>query len=269
MILAIDIGGTKTLVALADKAGKVTSQQKFPTPEKYKDFLREIENIVANFSTPYKVTIVAAPGKIDRKNGVGLLFGNLKWKNVPLQKDLSAITKTPVLIDNDANLAGLGETIKLKPRPHKCLYLTFSTGIGDGIITDGIIDPDFADSEAGKMLFEHNGELQEWEAFGSGRAIVAKYGKMASEINEPETWNEISKSFSLGIVNLCSIIEPDLIIIGGSVGTHFQKYSKFLINNSKNIANKMVTIPPIIQAQHPETAVIYGCVELAKQKNLA
>ena len=46
----------------------------------------------------------------------------------------------PVLLENDANLAGLGETRQLKKIPAQSLYVTISTGIGSGIITDGHID---------------------------------------------------------------------------------------------------------------------------------
>ncbi len=267
MILAIDIGGTKTLVALADEKRKIQSSEKFKTPENYKTFLKELKLVVDKFASKYSITVVAAPGRIDRKTGTGVSFGNLPWKNVPIKNDLENITKSSVLVENDANLAGLGEAHNLKPIPHKVLYLTVSTGIGDGIITDGIIDTDFADSEAGKMMFEHNGKLLEWEKFASGKAIVAKYGKMASELNDPKAWDEIASSLAVGIVDLCTVFNPNIVIIGGGVGTHFYKFEKQLSLHIKNIASPMVDMPKIITAQTPEQAVIYGCIELAKQQH--
>ena len=267
MILAIDIGGTKTLVALADEKRKIHRSEKFKTPENYKLFLKELEKVVDKFATKFSTTVVAAPGKIDRKTGTGVSFGNLPWKSVPLKKDLEKITKTAVIIENDANLAGLGEAHNLKPIPHKVLYLTVSTGIGDGIITDGQIDPDFADSEAGKMMFEHEGKLLEWEKFASGKAIVAQYGKMASEINDPKIWDKIAKNLAVGIVDLCTVFNPNIVIIGGGVGTHYHKFQKQLNNHIKNMASPMVDIPSIITAKTPEQAVIYGCIELSRQLN--
>lgn len=266
MILAIDIGGTKTLVSLADENRKIKQSQKFATPKNYKQFIIELSKVVANFSTQYSVVVVAAPGRIDRNNGNGLIFGNLPWQKIPLAKDISVVTKSTVLVENDANLAGLGEAHNLKPLPHKVLYITFSTGIGIGIITDGKIDPDFADSEGGKMLFEHEGKLVQWESFASGRAIVEKYGKLAAEINDPKIWAEISKSFAVGIVDLMTILGPDIIIIGGSVGTHFHKYQKQLRASVDKMTSKMVDIPQIIPARDPEEAVIHGCLELARQQ---
>ena len=267
MILAIDIGGTKTLVSLADENRKVLQSEKFPTPKNYKQFISELSKVVANFSTKYSLVVVAAPGKIDRNAGKGIIFGNLAWKNVPLAKDISVVTKSTVLVENDANLAGLGEAHNLRPVPHKILYITISTGIGVGIITDGVIDPDFADSEAGKMLFVYEGKLAEWESFASGRAIVARYGKMAAEINDAKTWDDITKNFAIGIVDLLTILNPDIVIIGGSVGSHFKKYGHLLEKNVSKMASKMVDVPPIVQAKYPEEAVIHGCLELARNYN--
>ena len=117
MILAIDIGGTKTLLAPIDENGKVVSEHKFPTPQNYKAFIVELEKTIVDLATDFELTIVAAPGKINVDEGVVVKFGNLPWKNVPLQKDISVVVNTTVIIDNDANLAGLGEAIHIKPLP--------------------------------------------------------------------------------------------------------------------------------------------------------
>lgn len=255
------------MVALADKKRKISSSEKFQTPVNYKNFLKELKKTVDKFATKYSTVVVAAPGKIDRKTGTGVTFGNLPWKSVHLKKDIEQITSKTVLVENDANLAGLGEAHNLKSLPHKVLYLTVSTGIGDGIITDGFIDPDFADSEAGKMLFEHQGKLLEWEKFASGKAIVDQYGKLASEINDPLVWDKIAGNLAVGIVDLCSIFNPNIIIIGGGVGTHYHKFEKQLNGHIKSMASPMVDIPKIISAKNPEQAVIYGCIELARQNN--
>lgn len=265
MILAIDIGGTKTLVALCTNEGKIHSSQKFPTPKKYSDFKQELSKVIISNNDDYNIVVVAAPGKIDRKNGVALEFGNLPWKNSPIAKDLKQLTKKTVLIENDANLAGLSAAHSVKPLPHKSLYITISTGIGTGFVTDGYLDPDFLDSEGGNMLLEHNNELMIWEKFASGRAIVNEYGKRASDINDPKDWDKISRNFAIGIVDLCAVIDPDVILIGGGVGAHFNKYEKSLKAHINNMLPRMVDMPKILAAPHAEDAVIYGCVILAKQ----
>lgn len=266
MIIAIDIGGTKTLVALCNKDGNVVKQTRFETPKEYSDFIGEIAKAIKE--TPLddvSVTSVAAPGKIDRNNGTVIGFGNLPWQNVPLRDDISNITDTTVILENDANLAGLSEAHRIKPLPHRALYITISTGIGTGLVTDGYLDPDFLDSEGGKMLFEHDGKLEAWEKFSSGKAIFAKYGKKASEIDDPEAWKQISKWFAIGIVDLTAVLEPDVIIIGGGVGTHFAKYSGFLKEHINEMTPTLVDKPALVAASEAEEAVIYGCVILANQ----
>jgi glucokinase len=266
MIIAIDIGGTKTLVALCNSDGTVVSEQRFETPKNYKDFIKEIG--LAIDAIPVKdrtITSMAAPGKIDRKTGTVIGFGNLPWKNVPLQRDVAKLTGTKVLIENDANLAGLSEAHRIKPMPHRVLYITFSTGIGTGLVTDGYLDPDFLDSEGGNMLFEHDGKLEMWEKYASGKAIVAKYGKRASDLNDPKAWDAISKNFALGIVDLTAVLEPDVIVIGGGVGTHFAKYGTFLKHHIDVLTPPLIDKPPIVPAQEAEQAVVFGCVILANQ----
>ena len=229
MILAIDIGGTKTLVAPCDNNGKPVSEHKFATPQSYDQFKKELTAVIATITTDYSLLVVAAPGKINRKDGSVIRFGNLPWQNVPLKQDLHKITGKTVLIDNDANLAGL------------------------------------ADSEGGTMLFEHDGQLLRWEQIESGKAIVAQYGKRASDLNSKAAWDDIARWFAIGIVNLASVLEPDVVIIGGGVGTHFNKYQSYLNKHIAKITPKLVDVPKVVAAQAPEEAVIYGCAELAKQ----
>lgn len=269
MYIAIDVGGTKTLVAAIDPKGKVKQNIKFPTPQLYQDFVQELTNTVAKLSTKeFDAFCVAAPGKLDRQRGVGLAFGNLPWENVPIEEDLELIVKAPGLVENDAKLAALGEAHALpkKYSSSKVLYVTISTGIGGGLIIDGVIDPDFEDMEIGHILLEHNGRLKRWEDFASGRAIVEHFGKKASEISNKQDWYIISRNIAIGLIDIIATLTPDIIIIGGGVGSHLKKFKPQLEERLKAYDNPMINIPPIVQAKHPEEAVIYGCYELLKQR---
>jgi glucokinase len=263
---AIDVGGTKTLIAVFNDAGEIIEQFKFPTPPAYDTFLSELEkawNQLQNHEV--RATTVAMPGSINREKGYVHAFGNLSWRDIPVHSDIEKITKSPVLLENDANLAGLSEALLVYPQYKKSVYLTISTGIGSGIIINGTIDPAYADSEAGDIMIEHNGILQKWESFASGKAIVAKYGKKASELNDSEAWKVIAHDFAIGMLDIIAVIQPDIIIIGGGVGSHFPKYGNFLLNELKKYENPMLPIPPVVQAKHAEEAVIYGCYDLAKK----
>ncbi len=268
MYLGIDVGGTKTLVASFTNKGTLSKSIRFKTPKEYKTFVGVLKAALARFSDhKFEYAAIAIPGTVDRKHGVGIAFGNLPWKDVSIQKDLSSFIDCPIIIENDANLAGLSEAINVIDDYKKVLYVTISTGIGTGIIVDGVIEPEFADSEAGHMKLPYNDRLQIWEDFASGSAIKKRYGKLAVEINDKKTWKEISHAIALGLNSLIAVIQPDVIIIGGSVGTHFQKYAKLLNDELKKFSTPLTPAPPIIHAKKSEEAVVYGCYHLAKREH--
>jgi predicted NBD/HSP70 family sugar kinase len=268
MFLAIDIGGSKTLIAAFNESGQIIKQFKFPTNKNYKTFIKELADAV-KVNLPdinFTACACAVPGQLDRNRGLALREGNLPWRNVPIKNDLEAfLGNIPILIENDAKLAGLSEALAHK-QYKKVLYLTVSTGIGDGIIIDGQIDPELASSEPGQMVLEFKGQLQKWEDIASGRALVTRYGKKASEIDDPLIWREYSKALARGMTELIAILQPDVIILGGGVGAHFEKFAAPLNDELAQLSNEMVQTPPIIKASRPEEAVIYGCYELIKQK---
>ena len=265
---AVDIGGTKTLVAVFDKKGKVTEQVKFPTPKEYEEFKGELAKNVANLSTKdFERVVIAVPGRIDRKHGILLAFGNLSWTNLPFQRDMEPLFNAPVILENDAKLASLSEALLVRKQYRKVLYVTISTGIGAGLILDGKIDPDFEDMEAGQMLLEYNGRLVDWEDFGSGRAFMNKFGKRVSDVDadDHEAWYWFARNIAIGLINLMATLTPQVIIMGGGAGAHLDKFKDRLDEQLKIYENPMFAVPPIIKAHRAEEAVIYGCYELAKQ----
>lgn len=268
MYLGIDVGGTKTLMAVFTNDGALKQSIKFKTPQDYKEFVLQIASKSQELDQKsFNAVCVAIPGRIDRDKGTVISAGNLGWKNLPVKKDIAQIFQTKIIIENDANLGGLSEASNVSGDIDNVLYITISTGIGTGIITNGIIDPSLADTEGGQTIFRHNGKLQRWEKFASGKAIVKKYGKKASEITDEKTWKTIARDLSLGFLDLAMIIQPDVIIVGGGVGSHFEKFKKPLLAELKKFETPLAPIPPIKKAKRPEEAVIYGCYELAKDND--
>ena len=268
MFGAVDIGGTKTLVAIFDAKKRIVEQIKFPTPKDYDAFITELTKNVATLTTKDVQRVVAAiPGKLDRKHGVALAFGNLPWKNLPIQADLEKIFHAPVHIENDAKLAALAEANELTPPLHKVLYLTVSTGIGAGFIVDGIIPREFEDLEAGQTPLEYQGEHVRWEDFASGRAFQEKFGTRVGDTPDDfnEAWEWLARNLATGMIVYIVSLSPEVIIIGGGAGAHLEKFQKQLDDELKRFESPLFTIPPIRKAQHPEEAVLYGCYQLAKQ----
>lgn len=265
MYVGIDIGGTKTLVAVLTNEGIIHESVKFPTPAEYDDFLKELKESVGKLTTKdFRAGAVAAPGEIDRGHGKFLAGGNLRWRNVPLQRDTEHLTHCPMLLENDANLAGLSEAMLLPDKHAKVLYITISTGIGGGFIVERHIDPSMADLEPGQMMLQRGDKVVKWESFASGKAIYEKYGQKASEIDDPKIWQNIVKDWAIGFINLLAITQPDVIVVGGGVGNYLENYHDYLVAELKKYETQMVAIPPIIKAKRPEEAVVYGCYDLAR-----
>jgi predicted NBD/HSP70 family sugar kinase len=270
MDLAVDIGGTKTLFAVFSPDGKILTQHKMATDKNYQKFLANFGDAIKNDLKDYEIQFCccAVPGRLDRQAGIAFSFGNLPWKNVPIKQDITrTLDYKPVMIENDAKLAGLSEAILVHEKYKRVLYLTISTGIGEGIIIDGKIDPDFLDVEAGFMVLPFKGKLTKWEDFASGRAIVERFGKKAIDLEDQSAWMVYSKDLALGIYELMADIAPEVVIIGGGVGAHFDKFGHFLKAELKKLENDMVKVPPVVPAQRPEEAVIYGCYEYIKQQH--
>jgi len=265
--LAIDVGGTKTLFAVFKPDGEQVCQTKVETPDNYDPFKTVLDqNIKQLDKFKFSHACCAIPGRIDFDKGIGQDFGNLPWKNVPVLADLQAmLPDTKILIHNDAKLAGLSETLLLKGQYKKVLYLTISTGIGGAVITNDTIDPDFTNFEPGQMVFEHDGKMQQWEDIASGRTFMARYGKPAAEIDDPAIWQEYVKLLTAGMEDVLANVQPDAVIIGGGVGAHFEKFKSYLESELANINNPMVPTPPLLKAQRPEEAVIYGCYDYITQ----
>ncbi|MGH9856269.1 MAG: ROK family protein, partial [Acidobacteriota bacterium] len=240
---AVDIGGTKTLVAVFDNDGKIIEQHKFPTPKDYNDFIKDLADNVAKLSTKdLRRAVVAIPGTPDRKSGTGIVFGNLPWTDVPIEKDVEKVLDCPVQIENDTKLAALSEAQYLIDEFSKILYVTVSTGISGGLVINGKLDHNLQDIEPGKMILEHDGRFEQWEDFASGRAIVAKYGKKASEISDPQVWYVISRNLAVGLNALIATLDPDVIVIGGGVGSHLDKFQERLVEQLKIYENPMTPV---------------------------
>lgn len=269
MYAAIDIGGTKTLIAVFNAKGEQLESIKFPTPVDYPAFKDELAKALATLKhQDFKAAGVAVPGKVDRKHGRGIAFGNLPWQMVPIQADVEKVLHCPVVIENDAKLAALSEALLVKDQYRKVLYLTVSTGIGGGYIIDGRIDPNFEDMEVGQILLEYEDKLERWEHFASGKAFQAKYGTRVGDMDpgNQAAWYWLGRNLAIGMIDLIATLTPELIIIGGGAGSHLDKFYDRLIEQLKIYENPLLTIPPIQVAKRPEEAVTYGCYELARSR---
>lgn len=267
MYIGVDVGGTKTLLAVMTNRGEIKEKIKFPTPKTYPHFLLELRHALSQLEHFYefKAGAIAIPGFIDYKHGRAIKLGNLPWKDANVQHDMEHVLHCPFVVENDAKLGALSEALRLKGKYSSVLYVTISTGIGYGLVIDGEIDRNIGSGGGRTFMLEHRGKLTPWEDFAGGRAIVARYGKMAKDITDEATWRKISRDLAQGLIQLVSIAQPEVIVFGGSVGNYFDRYHKLLDEELHKYKLPITNLPNLRQAQHPDEAVVYGCYDAIKQ----
>lgn len=261
MYLCIDIGGTKTIIALVNKRGKILHSVKFPTSTSQDAFYSYLtQQINASFVISEVDAIsIAMPGIV--KNNRATWLGNLPWHDFDLAAMLKRDYDKPAHVENDANLAALAEARK---SPQKTLYFTFSTGIGGGVIRDGKIIKKYQDFEPGHAQYTYLGRKAEWEDIAAASAIHQKYGKLVSDISGREAWDDIIERLLLGLVPFTASIKPDRIIFGGPLGLELPRYRRQLRQKLAAYLPKNVQMPRLIKAHYGSFSVIQGCYLYAK-----
>lgn len=168
VILALDFGGTKLSAALAgegEPTWRALRRAFSPAHPDYRydlDTIRTLAREVLGDEKPSAIG-VSFGGPVDYRTGTVRLSHHVSgWENVPLQKILEAEFDAPARVDNDANVAALGEARFGAGRGFLNLgYLTVSTGVGGGWILNGRPwrGADGMAGEIGHMTIDPNGPM--------------------------------------------------------------------------------------------------------------
>ena len=254
MYLSIDIGGTKTLIALFTRRGRVVRRKKFKTAQGSKTFLADLTANLEGFKK-FKVrsVVVAIPGTVQKNYSVS--FGNRNWGKIDLLTPVKTLFSCPIYFENDANLATLYESYRL---PGKTIFLTFSTGIGGGIAEKNHILPESSSFEPGHKSYFFDGKIKEWEDIAAASALENAYHvDRATDLRKKTELIDIANRVYLGLPDIIKEHHPDTIILGGPMGKIFKLYAKYLPDDSGVKYRR---------PKRPNESVIYGCFLYAKQK---
>jgi glucokinase len=145
----VDIGGTTIKLAFISEDGELITKWEIETDKSEKgqriptDIANSIHEKLADLNQPKTKLIgigIGAPGPINFYDGSVEVAVNLGWSNFPLKDLLERETALPVAVDNDANLAALGEMWKGAGKgANDLIFVTLGTGVGGGIIANGKI----------------------------------------------------------------------------------------------------------------------------------
>lgn len=256
MIIAVDIGGTHLRVAVYPPDSiQPQVQKRIPTVGPGSAVERLID-LIGELWPPGDEVIaisVGAPGQVDPQAGVIIGAPNIAgWNNLPLKRQLQQAFPVPVYLNNDANLAAIGEWRFGAARGHlDVFYITVSTGIGGGVICGGrlLLGTQGLATEIGHVVIDPNGPLcgcghrGHIESFASGTAIAHYYqeeqkkGRSASLAPQScpdakaiaqaanngdelalEAFHRAGVYMGIGIANYLHLFNPSIVVIGGGVG---------------------------------------------------
>lgn len=149
-IIGIDLGGTSVKLAILTSEGEI--QQKWSIPTNIRDegghIVPDIIASIQHHLDLYQLKAedflgigMGSPGAVDRAAGTVIGAFNLNWKTLqPVKQQIEEALHIPFFIDNDANVAALGEKWRGAGRDDTdVFFVTLGTGVGGGIIAEGLL----------------------------------------------------------------------------------------------------------------------------------
>ncbi len=244
--LGIDIGGTNTKMAIVNDHGQPLYQTSFPTRSDipFKEYADEVYEQARKLNPDIKLHGVGV-GAPNANSAIGEIVKpvNLGWKSAPLVKEFKARFKTDIFLENDANVAALGEKVwGLGQNSDHFIVVTLGTGIGTGIISHGqlISGPTGLAGEGGHITIYPDGRSCNCGGFGHLEAYASVRGlklHVQNQTGDDLKFSEISSEFKkgtagivkavefaardlgLGLAQMQTLFNPDLFILAGGVST--------------------------------------------------
>lgn len=298
--LGIEIGGTKLQIILGDESGNIHERFCFSVlaSEGAKGIRQQIESTLEKLFPKTKPAAVGVGfgGPVDGKIGKIYCSHHIEgWSDFPIADWLHSITNIPVFVDNDANVAALGEAIHGAGKNFDTVfYVTLGSGVGGGLVFDREIYHGAKPGEAefGHLRLDKSGRILEsscsgWavdrkirEAIergesellsnlaGEQRSGEAKFLRAALEKNDPlarEILNETAEDLAFGLSHVAHLFHPEIIILGGGLSLVGEPLRAAVENFLPNfLMTAFAPGPKIALAKLGEDAVTIGALELAR-----
>ncbi|MES2474587.1 MAG: ROK family protein [Verrucomicrobiota bacterium] len=233
MIAGIELGGTKTVVAIATATGEVAEELRFPTTTPDETLATAAVWLAAR-GNPTDIGIAAfgPVGIVEGRENYGQMLATPKdgWGGYSLTGTLAhAFPKAKLALDTDVNAAALAEACfgAAKGLDDVC-YITIGTGIGGGILSGGrlvhgAVHPEFGHLKVPRMAGDEFAGVCPFhrdclEGMASGPAVHGRWGKEARDlpVGHP-AWETEAWYLAHGILALLAVVSPSRVIVGGGV----------------------------------------------------
>lgn len=302
LILALDYGGTKHTAAVVAVGGRVwlAHERVYSPPGADGDYdratmLRMARELLARTPGQLVAIGVSFGGPVDATRGLVRLSHHVPgWENTPLRDRLQAEFSAPVAVDNDANVAALGEwTFGAGQGCASLLYVTVSTGVGGGWILDGKVygGADGMAGEIGHIVVRPGGmecvcgKRGCLEAEACGPAIAKKMQERRTaaglDASEPVTGEAVARAalqgdglaqdvmddaarmLGVGLGSAINLMNPGRIVLGGGVTKSGERYWRIVRETARAHALPQMRVE-IEPARLGDDAPLWGAVALGE-----
>lgn len=298
--LGIEIGGTKLQLLTGAFDGTVLTIHRFQINKE--DGAKGIRTIIAkvvreNYQQKVSSAGIGFGGPVNWQTGkIATSFHIRGWSDFNLVEWLEPIVEAPVFVENDANVAALGEAIHGAGKGyHIVLYITIGSGVGGGLIINNKIYHGAipGEVEIGHLQLNRSGATFQsrcsgWAIDEKIRNLIAKepdgvlaklvgdntsaeaiFLKSALEQNDLQAWkiyNETVDDLAFGLSHAIHLFHPEIIILGGGFSLLGEILRKSIENKIPKYLMKAFHPGPVISlAKLKELAVPVGSVLLAHQ----
>jgi glucokinase len=303
VVLAVDLGGTHLRAALIDETGQILAQVKNETPKDASsgDLIRALVEAERECCADANVfaASVMVPGTVDKENAVVVQAPNIPCLyNFPLKHALESEFGWPVVLENDANAAAMGEVWLGAARGCRdVVCITLGTGVGGGVILDGQLfrGSNGSAGEIGHCAIEpfsglhckcgNEGCL---EMFASARSIVRMAGENLPRFPQSRLHGQTitaRRLFEVGLegdelaltvfekmgtylgiaaANLINLLNPEIIVIGGGVANGWALFEAAMRKQvaARAFKSQLGTVR-IVPAECGDNAGLLGAARLA------
>jgi glucokinase-like ROK family protein len=297
-VIGVDLGGTKMYGALATIGGEILAeatraQHSSSGDDAFEILAGLIASLIAVPRGPERRILgiaAGAPGVTYYPSGVVEWAPSLEWTGFPLRDRLEARFRLPVSVDNDVNLMALGENWFGAGRGvSNMVLIAIGTGVGAGLIVNGMLCRGHHQGagEIGYMVPGVSALGSKRDGFGALESIISGTGVaergsamrnhseqallrgMTAEdvfaaAREGATWaeavvEETADYLSLAIANVATLLDPELIVLGGGVSSSLEPV---LPSVEARICGVVQHLPRIVVSQLGSKAAVMGAIAL-------
>lgn len=248
---AVDLGGTKVRVAIVDLAGSIMAELEAPThPDGGMAVATQIGQLVKGAAAKAEIdralvrqTVVGCPGVPDQATGQVRFAPNIPGIDIiDFRSAVAEAAGTPVMLENDVNLAVLGEQwLGAGQGIDDLAFIALGTGIGAGLIVNGALVRGAAGTagELGYLPFGADPFEAESLRVGAFERVTATHGIRAAYhaatgtlLDVPAIFaaaacgdgaaqhvlDGVARQLARAVATLGAVVSPQVVILGGSIG---------------------------------------------------